>query len=226
MTHKQTSDVPYHPTGDNGRLFVFDIGNVLLRFDPRRAARNIDRHDPGKGDGVTHSLWTEAVMDLHETGRLDGPGLYDLLRSRHNITMPYATFLEDFCDIFDPIQENVDLFLSLTRLGPVALLSNVGSVHWDHIFRRYPFLKAAKIPCASFELGVMKPHPRAYMAVAERSGIPMDRMVYVDDRAEFISAAQVLGITSIRYTGERPLADLFAEAGVVLPGKENPCLSA
>jgi HAD superfamily hydrolase (TIGR01509 family) len=203
------------------RLFVFDIGNVLLRFDPGRASANFNRHDPGKGDAMMRSLWDESLMDRHETGRLTGPELFALLRRRHKLSMSYKTFLADFRDIFEPVKENVALFMKLVKQEPVAILSNVGDIHWTYIRRLYPFLKAAKYPCASFKIGVMKPEKNAYIAVAEQSGVPLDKMIYIDDREEFIAAARKWGVTAIHFTGKRPLRTLLKEAGIDIKGVKN-----
>jgi FMN phosphatase YigB (HAD superfamily) len=202
----------------NPDLIVFDIGNVLLGFDPDRVARNLDRIEPGKGPAVVRDIWDGPWMNRLETGKIGGRQLFDHVRRRHGLKLTQAAFLRAFCDIFRPLKENLALFRRWTRVGRVALLSNVCEVHWTYIRRRYPVLKRAQVPCASFELGIMKPDVRAYRAVAERSGVPLRRMAYVDDRAEFIQAGRRLGMTAIHYTGDRPLSDLFREAGVVPNG--------
>jgi HAD superfamily hydrolase (TIGR01509 family) len=203
----------------NPDLYVFDIGNVLLGFDPNRLGRNLDRIEPGKGPAVVHDIWDGPWMNRLETGKIGGRELFDHVRRRHGLKVSQSSFLRAFCEIFKPLKENLALFLRLTRTRRVALLSNICEVHWTYIRRRYPVLKRAQVPCASFELGIMKPDVRAYRAVADRSGVPLRRMAYVDDRAPFIQAARRLGMTAIHYTGERPLSDLFREAGFVLNGK-------
>lgn len=195
-------------------LIVFDIGNVLLKFDTRIAARNFDRHDPGKGAALAEALWSAPLMHRFETGKISGADLFDRVRRRFGLAMTFRSFAGAFVDIFDPIKENLALFRRFTRTRRTALLSNVNEIHWAHIHRRYPVLGRAHHPFGSHLLGVMKPSPKAYKAVAEKAGVPLRRMAYVDDRAEFIHTARRLGVTALHYTGERPLADLFKEAGI------------
>jgi putative hydrolase of the HAD superfamily len=197
------------------RLIVFDIGNVLLRFDTRRAARNFDRLDPGKGAAMAEALWSRPLMHRFETGKLSGAEVFSLLKKRFSLRMDFPAFRRAFSGIFDPIVENIALFRAFSGRRKVALLSNVNEIHWEHIHRRYPVLKRAHVPCGSHELGVMKPSPRAFRAVGERAGVPLRKMVYVDDREEFILAARRLGLTALHYTGRRKLSRLFAEAGVL-----------
>ena len=196
------------------RLIVFDIGNVLLRFDTRIAARNFDRHDPGKGAALSSALWSYPLMHRFETGKIAGRDLFDRLRKRFDLKMTYPVFQKSFTGIFDPIRENLSLFRKFTRERKVALLSNVNEIHWAYILRRYPVLRRAQVRCASCELGVMEPEPRAYRAVADRAGVTLRKMVYVDDREEFIRAARRLGVTALHFTGKRPLKELFDDVGI------------
>ncbi len=197
------------------RLIVFDIGNVLLQFDTRIAARAFDRLDPGKGRPLAEALWSPGLMNRFETGKISGRKVFEIVRKKFDLTMGYAGFHRAFTDIFEPIAENVHLFRRIARKRTVALLSNVNDLHWTYIHRRYPVLKRAHLPFASFKLGVMKPSPRAYRAVAERAGFSLRKMVYVDDREDFILAARRLGVTALHYTGRRKLAAQFREVGIV-----------
>lgn len=196
------------------RLIVFDIGNVLLRFDTRIAARAFDRHDPGKGKAMARALWSHPLMDRYETGRIGTTALFAILRRRFKLTMSFVQFKAAFVDIFTPIPENIALFRRFSRTRRTALLSNVNELHWTYIRRRYPFLGLAHHPFRSYKIGVMKPHPRAFKRVAKDAGVALDRIVYVDDRGDFVRAAKALGITAIQFTGRRPLKDLFGKAGV------------
>jgi glucose-1-phosphatase len=196
------------------RLIVFDIGNVLLKFDTSIAARNFNRHDPGKGVEMARTLWSDPLMNKFETGKITGEDLFSGLKKRFDLRMSFSTFKKAFADIFDPIIENVSLFRRFTRTRRVALLSNINEIHWAYIMRRYPVLKEAHHPLGSHRIGAMKPSRKAYAAVAEKTGMAYRKMVYVDDRVEFIAAARKLGITSLHFTGKRPLKDLFADAGV------------
>jgi glucose-1-phosphatase len=196
------------------RLVVFDIGNVLLSFDTGIAARNFDRLDPGKGRPLAEALWSSPLMHRFETGRISGTDLFGLVRRRFDLRMTFSAFRRAFTGIFQPIRENLALFRRFTRTRRVALLSNVNEIHWAHIMRRYPVLKKAHHPLGSHRIGAMKPDRRAFKAVAEASGAAFKRMVYVDDREEFIRAAKRLGITGIHYTGKRSLRDLFKDEGL------------
>ncbi|MFF3670036.1 HAD family hydrolase [Microtetraspora malaysiensis] len=65
----------------------------------------------------------------------------------------------------------------------------------------------------SARVGVVKPDPAIYAIAAERAGVPMDRCLFVDDRAENVEAAVALGMTGVVYGG---VADLEAALAPLL----------
>ena len=196
------------------KLIVFDIGNVLLRFDVGRAARNFDRLHPGKGPALADFVWGPEASTLFETGRLSGPDLFSRAVEAFRLELSYAQFCEAFNDIFTPVEENLSLLESLARRHAVALLSNTNPIHWSYIFDRYPALKAARWPFSSHILGALKPDPGIYRSLSEKTGFPLDRMVYVDDREDFIRAADRLGVTALLFDGEQPLRPRFERLGL------------
>ena len=50
----------------------------------------------------------------------------------------------------------------------------------------------------SYQLGLRKPDPQAYLAVTESLGVDNSNCVFIDDRAENCTAATALGMDSIR----------------------------
>jgi FMN phosphatase YigB (HAD superfamily) len=197
-------------------LLVFDIGNVLLRFDMDRAARNFEAGERGVGARLKRLLWGSPEGERFETGRLSGPGFHRLLRRRLGLRMGYAGFCRAFNHIFTPVTANLRLLRRLARRRPVALLSNTNPIHWRYIFRAYPALKAARWAYSSHQLGVLKPDPRAYRRLSRRTGVPLDRMVFVDDRPENVRAARRLGMRAHLYDGRpigRRLESELAAAG-------------
>jgi HAD superfamily hydrolase (TIGR01509 family) len=182
-------------------LIVFDIGNVLLGFSFERAARNFDRAERGSGRGLVEDLWKSGWGRELEKGRITGRELFRRLKKKRGLRMSYRRFRDGFNDIFTPIRPTVRLFERLAGRFPVALLSNTNAVHWRFMMRRYPFLRRARWPVASHQVGVMKPDPRIYRHLARRSRTPLGRMIYVDDLAENVRAARRLGVRAVHYVG-------------------------
>lgn len=188
-----------------GPLLVFDIGNVLLRFDIARAARNFEKCEPGKGKDLARAIWFSKPAVHMETGRLSGVEMYRHLKKRYRLKMSYARLRRAFTDIFTPLRENLLLFKFLSRRCPVALLSNTNPIHWKYIFQKYPVLGRARWKYSSHRLGFLKPDPRIFRALARRTGFPLRAMILVDDLSENIRSARRLGMTALHFHAGRSM---------------------
>lgn len=82
----------------------------------------------------------------------------------------------------------------------MALLSNAGFDFGDP-FRFAPFASLFERVFVSAELGLLKPEPAIYEHVAHELGIPLGRMVFVDNKASNVEGATALGVTGHVFTG-------------------------
>ncbi|MGX2998868.1 HAD-IA family hydrolase [Streptomyces sp. JNUCC 64] len=87
---------------------------------------------------------------------------------------------------------------------PLVLVTNA-TVWLDDDLAELGLTDLATAVVNSSLLGVVKPDPRIYRVAAERAGVPLDRCLFVDDRAENVDAAVALGATGVLY---REPADL------------------
>jgi len=194
-------------------LVVFDIGNVLLAFSRRRAARNFDRVEPGSGAKLIGDLWDAPLGRAFERGRISGPELFRRLKKKHRLKMGYPRFRRAFNDIFTPMRPNLRLLEALSRQYPTALLSNTNAVHWAHILKKYPTLRRARWPYSSHLAGAMKPSAAVFRALSRRAGFSLDDMVFVDDIHAHVAAARRLGVAAVHYTGPAARRKLLKAVG-------------
>lgn len=197
-------------------LVVFDIGNVLLRFSPTRAARNFNRLAPGLGEKMVHLIWKTRLGLDFERGRRTGDAFYRECLRRTGAKVSRADFHRAFCDIFTPLKANLTLLTRLSKKHPTALLSNTNPTHWAYILKTYPDLKRARFRCASHLFKEMKPEPVVYRRLAKKTGFALADMVYVDDHPDFVAAAKRLGVRALCYDGRTPLDALLARAGIAV----------
>lgn len=61
---------------------------------------------------------------------------------------------------------------------------------------------------ASYEVGVLKPHPRIYQVCLEKLGVAAAEALFVDDREENVAAAVDLGLHGLCFTEAEGLARL------------------
>lgn len=101
----------------------------------------------------------------------------------------------------DAIRPTVEVLAELHEAGvPLYALSNWSAETFPVARPRYPFLDWFDGIVISGEVRVSKPDRRIYEALLERHGLDAGAILFVDDVAENIAAAEALGIRSIRFT--------------------------
>lgn len=103
-----------------------------------------------------------------------------------------------------PIAGTVAILEELARRG-VALyaLTNWAADTWLHARDRFAFLRLFRGILVSGEEGLAKPEPAIFHRLAERFGLTLAELVFIDDNKQNAEAATALGIHVIRF--ESPL---------------------
>lgn len=172
---------------------VFDIGNVLLRWDPEGF------YDRVIGPDRRARLFAEvdlsgmnARVDLGESFA----GLVAETAAAHpGWADEIALWRDRWIEMAAPeIPESVAVLRALRARGvPVFALSNFGVETFALAEGHYPWLGEFDRRYISGHLGVMKPDPMIYRIVEADCGIVPERLLFADDRADNIQAAEARG---------------------------------
>ena len=200
---------------------VFDLGRVLLDFDPNRPATvlasilGIDlpaaakrlkaiEHPFETGQIDTERVFTILLEGLDPAGDKVLPGALE--RARRLIAAAMGTR-------FSPLPETIELAHELSRAGhTLALGSNTNPLDMEAVRDAYP---DALEPFGdrlflSYRIGVMKPNPRYYQAVADGLGLPIGDCIFIDDRPENVAGARRTGMRGILFRGAAALRSELA----------------
>jgi len=186
---------------------LFDIGNVIIAFDFRRALVRLEPDCTLKSDAAL-AILLPLVPEL-ETGRLAVPEFIREASERIGYRGDAAEFRAAFEDIFTLNEPMVSVVESLHARGlPLALLSNTNGIHVPFFERTYPVFGHFTGRIYSHEVGVMKPDPRIYEITIERLGLDPTRTLYIDDLEKNCVAGAEAGFVTHCYDRERH-ADLL-----------------
>jgi 2-haloacid dehalogenase len=183
-------------------VVVFDLGGVLIDWDPRHLYRKLF---PGDEPAMEHFL---ANVCTHEWNRCQDAGRSfaegaRLLKLRHP---QHAELIDAYGARFNemmvgPIVGVVEILAELRERGtPLYLLSNFSTETFPPAFERFDFLRWFHGMVISGEVGVIKPDPRIYELMLARFAIDPRRAVYIDDVADNAEAARPFGIHGIHFT--------------------------
>ncbi len=104
----------------------------------------------------------------------------------------------------------LELVEAVRDVVPVALLSNASS-HLQLDLELSGITESFDAVVGSADIGVAKPDGGAFAAAAERIGVPLDRVLFVDDTLSHVEAARVLGMRAEQFTDLEQLRDLLVE---------------
>ena len=195
---------------------VFDLGSVLLRWDPRHLYRKVF------ADTARMEEFLRGACSLAWIHSIDGV---------QDFAEPIATRAKEFPEfaaelaLFDTrwletldgaIEDNLAIMRALKAQGRAVYgLTNYPAQKFDASRAIHPFLDEFDAIVVSGREGVTKPDPRIYQILFERAGRAPEELVFVDDVARNIEAAEKLGMAGVLYAPGMDLAAELRRAGAL-----------
>lgn len=204
--------------GGNIKGVIFDLGRVLLDFDHMTAAQRLSSFTDKSGKEIYELFFDSPVTGLFEEGRVSAQEFFLKVKETLNLKITYETFVPIWNEIFYFTRENLRVYniaLSLKEGYRVALLTNINTLHLEHIKKAFPVFDAFHSVLASCELGARKPHRDVYLTALEALGTLPEETFYTDDRPELILGARGLGIKAEVFTGSVKLKQDLLKAGIM-----------
>ncbi|UWQ18180.1 HAD family phosphatase [Jannaschia sp. M317] len=175
------------------KAVIFDIGNVLIEWQPERY------YDRIIGEARRREMF--AAVDLHGMNdRVDrGEGFREVIYEVAEATPAFADEIrmwhDNWLDLATPaIDRSVRMMRALrTRGVPVHALTNFGVGTFDLALTRYDFLSEFDQAFVSGHMKVIKPEARIYEMLEDATGLSGGDLLFTDDRADNIAAAQARG---------------------------------
>ena len=129
-------------SGETKIEFVyFDLGNMLLSFDPMIACANVSNLFDVSADKVHEAVYETEQQTRYEHGELSGEEFASSIREQlgRNIEqMPTPRLLDALSDMFAPIESMQQIVHQVQLTGiPFGILSNTCAAHWDWIGRQH-----------------------------------------------------------------------------------------
>jgi 2-haloacid dehalogenase len=190
-------------------IVVFDIGNVLLRWDRRNLFRNVFEDEAR----LERFLATACSMDFVSHTDV-APDFAEAVAAQANAFPEFADEIRLFHErwietIGGPIEENVALMRRLKAAGrPVHALSNFAHETFALVQKQYDFLSEFDTCVVSGHVGVHKPDPRVYEILFARVGRSANELLFIDDSIANVRASEAAGMPAVHY---RPGMDLESE---------------
>lgn len=195
---------------------LFDLGGVLIEWDPGVAFRSVlDEPD------IEPFL---AEIDFHEWNKaLDAGRPIAEAEAEIDARFPHrsgviAAYRENFrATLVGEVEGTADIVRELAEAGVRLLaLTNWSAESFPHARELFPVLNLFEAIVVSGEEKVIKPDPRIFQTTIDRHALEPARTAYVDDSAANVAAAGDLGFRAIQFTRARPLRRALVALGLPL----------
>jgi 2-haloacid dehalogenase len=194
---------------------VFDIGNVLIEWQPERfydAVIGVDRRRAMFADVDLH-----AMNDRIDRGEHFRDTIYTVADTLPEWRAEIRMWHDNWIEMASPaIDRSVRLLRMLRTKGvPVFALSNFGIESFAYAETKYPFLAEFDRRYISGHMGVIKPDALIYQMLEEDSGLRGAEILFADDRSDNIDAAAARGWATHLFETPAGWADCLVAHGLL-----------
>ncbi len=197
--------------GQGPSAVVFDLGGVLIDWDPRHLYRTIFPGDEAAMETFLATVCTPEWNARQDAGRPWAEAVASLVREFPAERERIVAFHERWPETLGgAIDGTVAILGELRARGmPVYALSNWSAETFPVARARYPFLAWFDGIVVSGEERLAKPDPRLFRVLFDRHGLDPRATVFVDDTDRNLVVAAELGMVVLPFLGAARLrADL------------------
>ena len=185
---------------------VFDLGGVLINWDPRNLYRKIFADSKEMDYFLTH------ICTLQWNSQADAGVPFEQITAeltekhpeyKEQIALYYPRWSEM---LSGEIAGSVQILRELKQKGvPVFALTNWSAQTFPTARRLFPFLSEFDGMVVSGEEKCIKPDPRLYQILLNRYHLRAPESIYIDDNPANVAAAASLGFTAVHFMSPQQL---------------------
>lgn len=180
-------------------VVIFDVGNVILTFDPMPACRRLAALCRLTAEQVCADIYARKLERKFEEGKISGKQFAEGVREILGVDLSLTQLQTIWTDIFDENRAVSNLVRRIKRHHRVMLLSNTNQWHWEFAADNFPIIREVPEWILSYEIGVLKPHPLIYETALKLVGSPK-QVIFIDDIETNVEGAIAAGMIGIRFT--------------------------
>ena len=198
------------------RAVIWDVGNVILRWDPRTLYSKIF-DDPVECDRFLSDVCNMAWHGPTDGGVTFADNIAALTAQHPHYAPQIAAWQSRWWEMFSgPIPETEAAIAELQARGVKQYaLTNMSHETVEGTFAMSPAFGLLDGRIVSGHEGVMKPGPEIFQLTCERFGLAPAEALFVDDSARNIATARGLGFHTLHFTDPAALRPTLARLGLI-----------
>lgn len=197
---------------------VFDIGNVLLQWDPRNLYRKLfgGREDEMEWF-LAHVCSPEWNLE-QDRGRSFAEAVAALIAEHPPTLHPFIRAYDERWHetLGGEIAGSVAIVMQLRRAGvPLYAITNWNQHKFHETRHRHAFFDAFTGIVVSGDERLLKPAPDIYHLLFKRYGLNPADCIFIDDSPRNVEGARAVGMSAHHFTGPEGLAAALTELGLL-----------
>ena len=213
MTHR---DAALPPPGRRS-VAIFDLGGVLLDWNPRHLYRKLFAGDEAAMEAFLTNVCTTQWNERQDAGRTFAEATQALMPEHADKRELIEAFGARFGEMIPgAIDGTVAILGELhARRVPIYAITNWSAETFPPQRKRFPFLANFHDIVVSGIEGVIKPDPRIFRILLERNRVSPHDAVFIDDVPANAAAAAALGIHGIHFRSPEQLRRELTACGLL-----------
>jgi 2-haloacid dehalogenase len=188
---------------------VFDIGNVLVAWDPRNLYRRYFRDREDEMEWFLKNICTPAWNIEQDRGRSFGEAVDVLIKEHPPEWHPMIRAFDEewHATISGAIEGTVVILKKLKdNKVPVYAITNWNQHKFREALERFDFLKTFDGIVVSGDEGLLKPEREIFELFFARYGVAPESAVFIDDSLHNVEGARAAGMQALHFTTPEALA--------------------
>ena len=196
------------------RILVFDVGNVLIRWDARHLFRKL-LADEDAIDRFLHAIDFHEWNLAQDRGRLFADGVAHVEAQHPHYAHIARAYDERWQEAVPGVIEGSVALLDKMRAAGVPLyaITNFSGEKWADTVVRFPFLGEFRDVVVSGHEKMLKPEPEIYQLLLKRNGLAAKDCVFIDDSLKNVDGARAVGMHAVHFTSPGQMAAELAQMG-------------
>lgn len=201
---------------NNIDTIIFDLGGVLIDWNPRYLYRKIFRTEE-EVSWFLENICTSEWNDHQDAGRTFQEATDELIAKHPDHAVPIRAWYERWQEtIPGPVHETVDILRHFKDNPTHRLyaLTNWSAETFPWALNTFDFLHWFEGIVVSGVEKTRKPFPEFYRILFERYNIEPSRSLFIDDNIKNIEGGKAVGLNTIHFQSPGQLRNELQQAGL------------
>jgi 2-haloacid dehalogenase len=186
---------------------IFDLGGVLMDWNPRHLYRKIFNGDEVAMEEFLATVCTAEWIRQQDMGMPVADAVVQLARRFPDHAPSIEAYDKRWQEILaGPIKDSVSVLADLhERNVPLYGLTNLPGEKFPALRERLDFLDWFEAVVVSGAVGVAKPDPEIYIHLLKTYHLVPESTLYIDDVLENVEGAKALGLSALHFVSPAKL---------------------